>query len=214
MLTVHSALGFGAAFVSVLLGATPALAQRRDPAQLLSAYVQERQTPRGQSSAFRDLVHAVNNHGDYPAADLESVLRGLEEVALTGMPPRFRAEAASLLTVPGSSRAVHPLRGRFSRLERVCRESTDPVVRIVLIRGMGDQVDRREAAGFLEGVATRDSAGFAPEPRYAIKELLRMDEEGRRVLKQLHDRDAVRNPEAKAMLAVLAKYDFREPPSP
>lgn len=94
------------------------------------------------------------------------------------------------------------------------RESTDPLVRLVLVRSMSDQIDRDQAAAFLETVAARDSSGYAVESRRAIDALLGLGEEGRTVLKRLYDREAVRNPEAKAMLAVLAKYDFRAPPSP
>ena len=212
MLTRHFFLGLSAAFVSVLLGATTALAQKRAPAQLLAAYVQEREIPRGQSRGLSELVQAVTNApGDYPAADLESLLRGLEDVALTGTPSRFRAEAASLLTYPSSTRAVHPLRGRFRRLATVYSESTDPLVRIVLLRQMGDQIDRGEAAAFLESVASHSE--LEAEARSAIDALSGLGEEGRTVLKRLYDTNAFRNRESKAMLEVLAKYDFRRPSS-
>jgi hypothetical protein len=209
MLTVHGCLGLGVAFLGVLLSAVPLLAQKREPAQLLAAYVQE-WTPTGESSAADYLAHVVTNHGDYPATDLEAVLRGLEEIALTGTSPRLRAEAASFLTIPGSTRAVHPVRGRFSRLERVYHDSTDPVVRLVLIRAIGDQIDRRKATAFLEGVAAQ---GNSEDARSAIGSLQRLGEEGRTGLKRLYDGNAVRNPEAKSMLEVLAKYDFRDPPA-
>jgi hypothetical protein len=215
MLTIHRLSSLSVAFLCAVSSVTPALAQRRDPSELVAAYVRERQTvPPAQSKAFRDLVHILSNHGDYSPQDLETVSRDLEEVALTGTPARLRGEAASALGIPGSIHAVRPIKGTFPRLERVYRGSTDPVVRAVVILGMGrlsDQADRREAAAFLEWVAARNDRGFATDPERAIQALSRLGEEGRAALRRLHQGNAVSRPEAKSLLDVLAKYDFHRP---
>jgi hypothetical protein len=198
-------------FLCTVLRVTIATAQSRDPDELLAAYVSEWQTPNVPSSAHRDLIHALNNHGDYPPADLETLLRGLEHLALAGTSPRFRAEAALALAIPGSRRAVHPIRKTFARLGRVYRRSSDPLVRSVLIAAMGNLVDPSEAAISLERVAKQDPADFAGAQGKAVQSLLRMGEEGRVVLKRLHETGAVRDPETKLTLAYLAKNGFRRP---
>ena len=202
-------LGIASLFAMVLCES--AAAQVRPPAELLAAYVRERQTPNAPSSASRDLIHMLSNHGDYPAAHIESLLDGLEQIALSGTPPRLRAEAAFELSIPGSNNAVHSIRGTFTRLERVYRRSSDPLVRSVLVGAMGDLTDRREAAGFLERVATQEPSDFAEAPRRAVESLMRMGDLGTAVLKRLHETGAVHDQETKRTLAHLAKNRFRRP---
>lgn len=202
----------GAACLCAVLSVGPATAQtRRAPSELLAAYVNEHQAPYSESGVSRELVHALSNYGDYPAADLESLMRGLEELAVTGNPPRLRADAAIRLSIPGSKRAVHPIPGIFARLERVYRRSTDPLTRSVLISVMGESTERQSAAEFLERIAKQEPADFAESQYKAIQSLRRLDEEGRVVLKRLHETQVVREPKAKLTLAILAKEGFRKP---
>jgi hypothetical protein len=149
--------------------------------------------------------------GDYSASDLEAVLEGLEHIALTGTPSRLREEAAAGLAIPGSNRAVHPIRGSFPRLERVYHRSSDPVVRRILVGAMGDLVERRKPAQFLGDVALRTPPDFAEAPQAAVQSLLRMGDEGRVVLKRLHESGAVSDTKAKLVLAHLAENGFRRP---
>jgi hypothetical protein len=195
-------------FLCSVLVSSSATAQTRDPDELVAAYVREHQSHQGHSAAFHELIHVLTNHADYPPADLEKLLGGLEQVALTGEPERLRAEAALALAIPGSKRAVHPI-GTFPRLERVYRRSTDPLVRSALIRAMGDLADRREGALFLERIAKQEPADFPDAQKEALTSLLKMNGEGRTVLKRLHETNAVRDPKAKQTLTYLAKQGFR-----
>jgi hypothetical protein len=212
MLSFYRSSIASAVCLCAVLGVGPATAQtRRPPSELLAAYVHERQTPNAESGVSRELVHALTNYGDYPAADLESLMRGLEELAVTGNPPRLRADAAFRLSIPGSKRAVHPIPGVFARLERVYRRSTDPLTRSVLITVMRQSTERQNAAKFLERIAKQEPADFSEAQYKAIQSLRRLDEEGRVVLKRLHETKAVREPKAKLTLAILAKEGFRKP---
>ena len=195
-------------FLSTLLFNGAVTAQTRDPAELVAAYVRERQSQQGHSAAYRDLVHVLTHHNDYPAASLEKLLNGLEQVALTGEPPRLRAEAALALAIPGKRQGSHPI-PTFSRLERVYHRSTDPLVRSVVVRAMGDLAETPAAASFLERVAKQESADFPHAQKRAVLSLLKLDDQGRAVLKRLHETNAVRNPEAKLTLVYLAKQNYR-----
>lgn len=195
-------------FLCTVLFSGSVTAQARDPAELVSAYVREHQSHQPHSGAFRDLVHILTHHNDYPAASLEKLLTGLEQVALTGEPQRLRAEAALALAIPGKRRGAHPI-GTFPRLQRVYHRSTDPLVRSVVVRAIGDLADTRAAASFLERIAKQESADFPHAQKRAVLSLLKLDDQGRAVLKRLHETNAVRNPEAKLTLTYLAKQDYR-----
>jgi hypothetical protein len=196
------------AFLCTTLVSSSVVAQTRDPGKLVAAYVREHQSDQGRSAAFYHLVRILTHHADYPPADLEKLLGGLEQVALTGEPQRLRAEAALALAIPGKRGSVHPI-GTFPRLERVYRRSTDPLVRSALVGAMGDLAERREAALFLERIAKQEPADFSDSQKRALTSLLKLDDEGRTVLKRLHETNAVRNPEAKLTLAYLAKKGYR-----
>ncbi len=158
-----------------------------------------------------DVAHVLTYPDDYLSADLELFLRGLEEIALTGESSRLRASAAFSLSFPGSRRKPHPVPGTVRRLERIYRRSNDPAVRGVVVASMADVAEGDKALVFLEGIATEvpvhaDSPGSASR---ALGTLVAMDEDGRTVLKRLHETQAVRDPEARHELSVLADRGYR-----
>lgn len=201
--------------VCSVLGAGPAAAQEphrvtRRPAELFTAYVRERQALANKTNASVDLAMVLTHPSEYPRGDLEWLLRELESFALSGQPDWLRAEAVLQLAVPGSTRAVRPVAGSYARLDRVYRRSNDPLVKTSVVTAMGTLTERREAIAFLERVA-RHEAGTFPSAGKALASLLTMGDEGRVVLKRLHETGAVRDPAAKRDLAVLAQRDFRIP---
>ena len=198
----------GVVFLCALLLSSAAWAQVRDPDELVAAYVREYQANKGHSSAFQDLVQVLTHHTDYPASDLKKLLDALERVALTAEPQRLRAEATVALSIPGKRQAANPVT-TFPRLQRVYRGSTDPVVRSVVVQALGDLAERRDGALFLESIAKQERADFPDAQKQALTSLMDMDEEGRSVLKRLHDTNAVRDPEAKQTLVFLAKQGYR-----
>jgi hypothetical protein len=201
----------GAVIVVPSMSAQAQYRVTRAPAELLAAYVRERQSLDAKPSASLDISHVLTHYTEYPRADVESLLRGLEELALTGEPPRLRAEAAVRLSVPGSSRRSYPLPGTFARLERVYRGTKDPLVRSVVVSAMSDLAEQREAVAFLERLATKQEGDFAGVAGRAMASLLMLGDEGRATLRRMHESGAVHDQEAKADLAILAKNGYRLP---
>lgn len=198
-----------------VLTAAPLAAQTpyrvtRTPSELLTAYVREYQIPRANfsSSAFHDLIRILGHPSDYAAADIETLQAGLEHLALTGHPPRLRAESVLLLGFPGSYRVAQPRPQTYSHLTRIYLGSQDPLVRMMVINAVGDLAARSRAAAFLERVAARDPLRYVTEPDAAISSLLMMGEEGLAVLKRLHETGAVQHAEARYRLAVLARLGY------
>lgn len=195
------------AFFCALFSTEPVAAQTRDPGELVAAYVREYQPQQARSPAFRELVHVLTS-SDYPPASLEKLQNGLEQVALSSEPQRLRAQAALALAIPGKRRTAHPT-GTFSRLERIYGRSADPLVRSAIVRAMSELAETREPVLFLERIAKQESADFPDSQQRALTSLLKLDEEGRAVLKRLHATNAVRNPKAKQALVYLAKQGYR-----
>ncbi len=159
------------------------------------------------SAAGADIMAMLLYHKDYPAANVEALLRGLERVALAGTSQEGRANAAGLLVWSSSRYAPDPIPGSFARIERVFRRTNDHFVRSVVGGWAGSLAlaERRGALVLLERVAAEDSY-LAPK---ALASLLDMGEEGRIVLKRLHESKAVRNLRARGDLEAIAQYDYR-----
>ena len=106
--------------LAAVLGGLPAAAHAqgqhvsRPPGELVAAYAREARSPTGDVTASRDVTHIMTHHTEYTAAEVNTVLQGLEDVALSSAPARSRAKAALLLATPGSTKAAKPL-GGFSR---------------------------------------------------------------------------------------------------
>jgi hypothetical protein len=182
----------------------------RKPSELFAAFIRERQALNDQTNAGLDLTHVLTYHAQYPPEDVEYLLRELEHFALNGEPQWLRAEAVSKIALPGSNRSAHPTAGTFVRLERVYQRSSDPLVKTAVVSAMGRLTETRQAIAFLERVAMHEPGTF-PQAGKGLAALLTMGDQGRLVLKRLHESGAVRDPRAKRDLALLAKRDYRLP---
>jgi hypothetical protein len=206
----------GVALLGIMLTVTPASAQTqyhvtRKPSELFAAFVRERQALNNQTNASLDLTHVLTYHSEYPPADVEWLLRELEQLSLVGEPEWLRAEAALRLSIPGSTGAVRPTAGTFARLERIYRLSSDPGVKSIVVAAMGSLIESQKASAFLGRVATQESPDFAGAPGRAMASLLTLGDDGRVVLKRLHETNTVRDREAEMDLATLAKNGYRVP---
>ena len=196
------------------LSALPANAQERHritrtPGELISALVREKQTPGGYDPASHDITVVLTHRSDYPAPYVEAILRGLEQLALTGDSPDLRRSVVLWLAIPGSRRSTHPVPGTVARLARLYRR--DPAVRGVVVSAMADLAERQEALAFLERIAVQapEDADFPESAGRALATLVAMGDEGRAVLKRLHDTRAVRDLQARYELSVLASRGYR-----
>ena len=202
----------GSIFAALPAHAQPGRCVKRPPGELLAAFVREHRTPPGESPGPSWEVSQVLAYPEtYPRADLQIFLQGLEQLALTGDSPRLRAAAALSLSLPGSRRKPNPVRGTAGRLARIYRQASDPHVRGVIVSAMADLAERTEALAFLERIATQspEEADFPGAASMSLGTLVAMDTEGRAVLRRLHETGAVRDPEARHSLAVLASREYR-----
>jgi hypothetical protein len=200
-------------FIPSLLTAQRPLVHR-SPDELLRAFEQEYQTPKGPTSGVgRDVAYVVTHPETYPARDLTVFVKGLEHLALNGTSSRLRASALMGLALLGSRRKSHPVSGITDRLERIYRQTKDPTVRGMVVVAMSDVVERAKALRFLEGIAVQhpEKSDFAGAASRALGSLVAMDDEGRAMLKRLYESGGVRDPGAKLELTNLAQQGFRVP---
>lgn len=217
MLTPMRAAPLAALFLSLMLGlmiiAAPVHAQERrrvtrTPSELLAAYVRDKQTPGAFSSATVDITYILMDRADYPAANREAFLQGLENLALTASSPDLRGEAAFSFALAGSRRSTRPLPGMYARLERLYDRS--PATRGAIVAAMAELADSEPALAFLERIAVQDptKADFPGSASDAIAALGARGQAGRAVLQRLHETDAVRDPQAKYLLSQRASHGY------
>ena len=101
----------------------------------------------------------------------------------------------------------------FGRVKQIYERTIHPDVRAAIAASLGGISERKEAAAFLDRLA-RQSPGaedFPDAPMTALRTLPGLGEEGRAVLKSLHESKAVQDPEARHGLSVLAEKGYRVP---
>ena len=180
------------------------------PDQLIAAFRGDFQRPTPSQGAW-DVAYVLSHPEDYPPADLERFLAGLQHIAMEGDSSDLRTSATVSLSLPGSKRRLHPVKGTFARLRQIYLKSHDQHVRSVAVGSMADLAEQKETAAFLEGLA-RKGPGDPDFPRavgWALQSLPALGDEGRAAMKRLHESGAVRDPEGRALLAEIAKHDYR-----
>ncbi len=194
---------------------SPSLAQEKDaPAQAgLQCFDQmQRLDQRICSSLKGEVVMAVVlEWRRYRPVVVDSILDGLERLALTSDNQRVRIAAAIWLGTPGEMDPPRP--GIVDRLSRVYRTCDDQAVRRALVGPAFSQRDTAAALQFLEMVARddrpEDRGSDEPPARGAVQYLARLGPRGRAVLERLQREGGVKNPVARANLNYLAKGDFQ-----
>lgn len=203
--------------VMLVVTAGPAVAQQDKalevtPAELFQGFVSEGAAA-GQRSAAqsRRIYHVLLRPGAYGHARLRPFLEQLKDVAVNHPAERLAAEAAYALSIPGTRAVDAPAPGTVERLIEVYNRTQHGVVRAVVVGSMIDQSEREAAIPFLESVATtpRNATGPDLAQRLAIYALASMGDAGRQVLRRLHERRAIRDPEARYQLEVIARNGYR-----
>lgn len=142
---------------------------------------------------------------------VDSILDGLERLALTSDNLSVRTSAAIWLGTPGETDP--PMPGIVVRLERVYRSSEDFAVRRALLTPAMWQRDTAAAVSFLELVARddrpEDRVSDEPPPLIAVQHLADLGPRGRVVLERLNQEGSVKNRRARVQLDWLAKRDYR-----
>lgn len=158
-------------------------------------------------------LRIMTQQDSFTSAARDSLLAGLEELALGAADPNVRHRASTVLSLAGEPDSGKPLPGIVARLERVYRQTQDDLVRWNIRARAPLQADRRAAAAFLCSLAVAPM----PPPRAfderdaatdALEQLARMGDVGRATLRQLHTGRTVRSEQARAYLEHLAQQGF------
>lgn len=148
---------------------------------------------RGDHTGKRSASSIVREPEKYPRARVDSVIEGLERLALRSKSGMVRSEAAATLTMAGAANS--PIPGVFERTLGVYHRSSDNLARGMIISFMYHQRDRARAISFLKSVAAQDSAhaDYPEAPFRAAQTLSEMGPDGRSALAKLHRTGALRD---------------------
>lgn len=141
----------------------------------------------------RSAPDQVRSPEEYPRNRVDSVVNGLETLALSARSENLATSAAAALGLAGAAKRGIP--GVFDRMVRVYRSSSSDAVRAMIIHYMYDQSDRRVAIGFLKSIASQDPAhqDFDGGQFIAAMVLSEMGTDGRTALVELHDQHLLRD---------------------
>ena len=161
---------------------------------------------RARSGGFA-VPDVVKNPENYPRSTVDSVVQGLENLALGKEPESVRSGAAVALASAGSDK--HIIAGVFDRKVQVYRKSTNNMVRGMIIAYIGEGQERGRAIEFLKSVATEDAPpGFDQAPYLAAHALVNFGVPGIAALRELDARGIVRD----AKTSGFVKWILANPP--
>ena len=171
-------------------------------------------------------ARAINNRGSRRvfailyapegyAARRDSLLDGLERLALTSDSEHVRHSATSNFAVAGTTEVPFPKEGIVPRLMRIYQSKNAPLVQLSIRNYLPVQADRPAAAALLRSIAAGPDpfAGQRPDPIgddrvEALHRLSEMGEEGRAVLQAMHRNGEARSPWARTVLEQMARRGF------
>lgn len=171
-----------------------------------------------QSSGSR-LVYDILDLSHPYLARQDSLLDGLERLALTSTDRNVRQIAAARIAIAGEiGRTAPPRSGVLSRLVRVYRGNSAWLVRSTIMDRIPFLAERRAGAAFLRSIAAEPdtSSGIGPhgyfamgDPRTeALARLAEMGEEGRAVLQAMHRNRDAHSPQVRLRLENMARRGF------
>lgn len=193
-----------APLVTAALAATAAAAEAQQPSA--GALLQRlEQAHRGRTADERPAVEAILEQASSAApARVDSLLSGLQQLAVASDSRRVRTVAVTALATAGGEDRPAPAAGVVERLMEVYRTADDALIRAEALALVAHQADRAAAVQALRGVATQEPAELRADDagRCAIWGLASMDAED--TLRELHRSGAVREAEARRALQVIA----------
>ena len=148
----------------------------------------------------------------FPAATVDSVVDGLEQIARRHRDDMVANRALTMLGLLG--RNPDPRRSYTARLARIYR-AVGRERKLGVVSAAGKLAERGPASAFLGSIAAeRPTPANEQLPEAAVFSLTLLGEEGANTLRDLHTRRAVTDLEARVMLDGLAKQNFRVEPRP
>lgn len=173
----------------------------------------ERVAPEDPPRAMMIMSSVLGESEHLPRAVIDSIFDGLQHLAATSRSAEVRSTSVSLLTIAGAQDEATGSRVA-RRLVRLYHQTSDTDIRQRLISySFPVLAEASSALGLMRVVATQNGVreDFPNAAEWAISGLLHMDEGGRAVLRDLHERGLVTDPKARGTLAALSRNGFRLP---
>lgn len=137
------------------------------------------------------VIHAEN----YPRARHDSVIAGLEKLAVNSDEERVRGQAAMVLAAAASN-TENP--GLFERVVRLYATSNSHLVRVSVVHYIAKGKDPTRGIEFLKSILTSPAPrDFDGGPYLAAQELSFMGPEGRAILNDLNGRGLIVDSQAR-----------------
>jgi len=194
--------------------ASPAAAQSSPPGgalpaaeRMLQVFEEDAVENRtGGTEGIAAVQWALMHPREVAPAKLDSVLSGLERMATQSGTRLARVRAVIQLGRDSTG---------FDRMMRVYRAAAaHPEVRDMALSSWPDPKTPAQTAAwitFLRGIVVQPEGGedFPDAPFEAMRQLYALKEPGIAALRDLHQRNAARNPAVRALLASWARQDFK-----
>jgi hypothetical protein len=147
-------------------------------------------------SAGYGLSEALTHPKQYPAAVLDSIVDGVEWMALHLKEGRARMWAAQTIATAGEIQ--QPIPTAFDRLIGLYKKADDQYVRSMILSRIELQSDQARAIAFLNGVALEGprNQDFAQASLFAVTALSHMGVRGRAALVELRSGRKMTDPRA------------------
>jgi hypothetical protein len=174
--------------------------EQREERGAVSASLILQQFERDGTTHQNSLLAIVGYPERHGRAKVDSVLDGLEQLALTSTSELVRMRAAGNLAMAGASE--RPVPGALQRTTRVYQSSNDPRVRRQILGLMVFQKDRNGAIDVLKAVViqARGEEDFPEAQSWAASALHWMGKEAAAALVELRDKGAIEDPVARGMV--------------
>lgn len=180
----------------------------RTPDQLIAAFVRDAGASGPPSEGTVDLMSVLLDDSGYQYS-IEQVLDQLEQIALNASSAHLRAKAVTSLSQAGSRRAKRPRAGNVARLERIYSQTSDGVVKAVVLATAGRAAERPTVLAFLERVAVRPSQDYPGSALDALAAIASHEEQGSSLLRRLHQSRVVHDPDARRWLDEVARRGYQ-----
>jgi len=188
-------LGFIVPMACAAQGGSPAVV-RTDAREVVARFEKRAQT--GNAGVPEVLRHPEN----FPGPTVDSIVDGLENLALRAQPEFARRDAIIALALAGSNKK--PISGIFERVMRVYQRSDSHLVRVMIIGYIAEGQDRARGIEFLKSTATSPPPpGFDMAPVLAAQQLSYMGAEGRAILSELNANGAIKDSRANGFVKWL-----------
>lgn len=186
---------------------------RKSAAEALALFEQEKRSEQPKNIGGAMMIIHLLTHPDRAQATVDSILSGLENLALNADVQRVRTAAATSLVFTGDTRRPDHLPGAFARSMRVYRQSRDPLVRATMLPILPFYAEQGQVVAFLKSVATQSPSeqDYPDASSQAISALTYMGQEGRAALRELHESKGVRDPAAEALLRYVMRQKPHDP---